>query len=177
LTYHLATRLKILETEKKTVTTGLLLPELRLNVYGASFGSLNDAVEPVLPTQFLNPTQLYRTRAFDAGLMWQIPLGNLIYGGGRKSYDARISLQQTENDKLKANVNAEILEARTAVIATREQIQIAEEGNQLAEMALTQSIQRQELGIGRPFEILQAQEIYITGRLDYSQAVTDYNKA
>ena len=40
-----------------------------------------------------------------------------------------------------------------------------------------QSIQRQALGTVRPFEILQAQEIFIKARLDYLKAVADYNKA
>jgi outer membrane protein TolC len=54
---------------------------------------------------------------------------------------------------------------------------IAMAGGQFSEQALKQSIQRQQLGIVRPFEILQAQEIYIKSRLDYLKAVSSYNKA
>lgn len=56
-------------------------------------------------------------------------------------------------------------------------MEIAFEGNRFAEQALEQSIQRQELGTARPFEILQAQELFIKARLDYLKAVSDYNKA
>ena len=54
---------------------------------------------------------------------------------------------------------------------------IALESSEWAAEALKQSIQRQALGTVRPFEILQAQEIFIKARLDYIRAVTDYNKA
>lgn len=50
-------------------------------------------------------------------------------------------------------------------------------GNQYAEKALRQSIQRQELETVRPFEILQGQEVFIESRLDYLKPVMDFNKA
>ena len=59
----------------------------------------------------------------------------------------------------------------------KEQLEIAKEGSELSELALQQNILRQRLGTVRPLEILQAQEIYITSRLDYLKAVAAYNKA
>ena len=59
----------------------------------------------------------------------------------------------------------------------KEQTEVALEGSQLGEQALKQSIERQQIGTVRPFEILQAMEIYIKSRLDHLKAVSTYNKA
>jgi outer membrane protein TolC len=53
---------------------------------------------------------------------------------------------------------------------------IAREGSRFAEEALSQSIQRQQLGTVRPLEILQAQEIYIRSKLDELKAAGEFNK-
>ncbi len=59
----------------------------------------------------------------------------------------------------------------------KEQIEIALEGSQMAEEALNQTLQRQSLGMVRPLEILQAQEMFMKSRLDYLRAIASYNKA
>ena len=60
---------------------------------------------------------------------------------------------------------------------SKEQMEIALQGSKLASEALQQSIQRQQMGTVRPFEILQIQEIYTRSKLDYLKAVSTYNKA
>jgi len=76
-----------------------------------------------------------------------------------------------------AQVNEEVISAREQILAAREQTEVALEGSQLGEQALKQSIERQQFGTVRPFEILQAMEIYIKSRLDHLKAVSTYNKA
>lgn len=39
------------------------------------------------------------------------------------------------------------------------------------------SIQRQQLGTAMPFEVFQAQEIYLRARLDYLKAIASYNNS
>lgn len=169
--------LQSIEMERKTVTTGLLIPELRLNTYSSYFGGLGGQVTPMDPVLYPETNQLYTTGAFNVSLMWQIPIGRLIYGGDVKRYNAQILIQQTQLEQVKAEINEEITTARQLILAAKEQMEIAFDGNQFAELALQQSIQRQQLGTVRPFEILQAQEIFIKARLDYLKAVADFNKA
>lgn len=171
------TILKALTTEKKTVTTGLLLPELSLNAFTAGFGGLNGAVEAIDPIQFPTTQQLYATNAINFSLMWRIPLGNLTFAGDLKTYDAKILIQQTQIQQTKATINKEIIAARVSLQVAKKQMDMALEGSELAGEALNQSIQRQNLGTVRPFEVLQAQEIFIKARLDFIRAVGDYNKA
>lgn len=168
---------KSLEIEKKTITTGLLIPELWLNTYGSYFGELSGQVRPMNPIKYPETKQLYTTGALNVSLMWKIPLGRLIYAGDLKQFNSNILIAKTQMEQLRTQVNEEIIAAREALIAAKEQMEIAFEGSQFAGEALQQSIQRQELGTVRPYEILQVQEIFIKIRLDYIKAVADYNKA
>ena len=151
------------QLERQTTTTGLLLPELRLGMFTSMFG---DVFSPLYPTSAIN-----------ASLLWKIPLGRLTYGGELKQYDAKISLQETQIAQVKSEVNEQVLRARETMKISRQQMEIAQEGGGLAAEALSQSIQRQRLGIVLPFELLQTMEVYIQARLDHLDAVSSYNKA
>jgi len=166
-----------LELEKKTATTGLLLPEFRINSYSSYFGGLEGEVSPVFPADYPDPQQLYPTSEANLSLMWKVPLSSLTYKGDIKQYNSEILIHQNQMEKLKASVSEEIDAAQHELRTAREQLDIALEGSQFAEEALSQSIQRQQLGTVRPFEILQAQEIFVKARLDYIHSVTSYNKS
>ena len=56
-------------------------------------------------------------------------------------------------------------------------MELARESAEYAQRAIEQNIQMQELGIVRPYEILQAQEIYINSQFDLIKAVAEYNRA
>jgi len=155
--------LQSLYEEKKTTTTGLLLPELSVNTKGSYFGDIFDNIDP--------------TAEINGALLWKIPLGRLISGGELKQHNARIALRKIQMKQTIAQVNEEVISAREQILAAKEQIKVALEGSQLGEQALKQSIERQQFGTVRPFEILQAMEIYIKSRLDHLKAVSTYNKA
>ena len=155
--------LQSLNAEKKTTTIGLLLPELTASTKGSYFG---DIFKP-----------LDATAEFNGAFLWKIPLGRLTSGGELKRYNARIALQKIQMEQARAQVNEEVISAREQILAAKEQTEVALEGSQLGEQALKQSIERQQLGTVRPFEILQAMEIYIKLRLDHLKAVSTYNKA
>ncbi|MFQ5714103.1 MAG: TolC family protein [Candidatus Scalinduaceae bacterium] len=155
--------LQSLYEEKKTTTIGLWLPELSVNTKGSYFG---DILNPLDPTAEIN-----------GALLWKIPLGRLTFGGELKQHNARIALHKIQMEQTRAQVNEEVISAREQILAAKEQIKVALEGSQLGEQALKQSIQRQQFGTVRPFEILQAMEIYIKSRLDHLKAVSTYNKA
>ncbi len=169
--------LKSIEVEKKTVTSGLFIPELWLNTYGSNFGDLSGSVRLMLPAKYPDTKQLYPTGALNVSLMWKVPIGRLIYAGELKQFNAHITIAKTQMEDLRTMVNEEIVTASDALRAAKEQMEIAFEGSQFAAEALQQSIQRQELGTVRPFEILQIQEMFIKIQIDYIEAVSSYNKA
>lgn len=170
-------QLKAMNQEKKMVTTGLLIPDFRLNTYGSYSGDLNNPVDPLDPVQFPETSQLYYTNEVNISLMWQIPIGHFIQKGDLKKYKAKISIGENQRQQFKNQVNKEILSYRSVLDISKLQLDLADESSEFAEAALSQAIQRQELGTVRPFEILQAQEIYIKAKLDRLKAVSDYNKA
>lgn len=155
--------LQSLHVEKRTTTTGLWLPDLHLGAYTSMFG---DVISPLYPTSAIN-----------ASLLWKIPLGRLIYGGKLAQYNAKIAIQKTEIQQVKATVNEEVLRTRETMNIAQEQMKIARKGSKLAEKALMQGMVRQRLGIVLPYEIMQTQEVYIKSRLDFLNAVATYNKA
>ncbi|MCH2022908.1 MAG: TolC family protein [Saprospiraceae bacterium] len=155
--------LQSLEMENKISTTALWLPELKFGIYGSMFG---DVFTPLYPTSGLN-----------FSLIWKLPMGNITYNGDQKIYNAKIDLHKTEVDELRAIVNEEYIRSQGIMETARVQMKIALEGKNLAEKALKQCLQRQELGTVLPFEILQVQEVYIKARLDYLNSVSKYNKA
>ena len=154
-----------LETEKEGLRKGMALPELSLGVYGASFG---DIFSPQRPTAEIN-----------AGVLWRIPLELALskHQGPYKKIDAQLKIQQFEAEEFKNQINEELAAAKWTMEAVSEQMSIAKEGSELAGQAYQQSVQRQQLGTARPFEILQAQEMFMQAQLDYLQAVTAYNRA
>lgn len=169
--------LESLQWEKKTITRGLLIPQLRLGAYNSYYGGLFKPVTPMDPAAYSKTNALYPTGAINVALQWRVPLGRLVYAGDLKQYNAKISIHRTQTEQIQGQINEEIIAAREQVSVAKEQIQIALEGSHLTNEALQQSIQRQQLGTARPFEIFQAQELYISSRLDYLKAVAAYNKA
>jgi outer membrane protein TolC len=63
------------------------------------------------------------------------------------------------------------------LITSRQQLELVEEAQLLAREAVSQSIQRQQLSTAQPFEVFQAQEIYLQTRLEYLKAIAQHNKA
>jgi outer membrane protein TolC len=168
--------LEATRVEKKSTTTGLWLPEARIGVNTDHYGGLFEQVRPMRPDEHTNPRILYPTSAINASLMWRIPLGRLTYSGRLKQYNAQIDLRENEIRQFRNQVNEEVGKAKAQLLMASEQLELAEESQALAKKAVEQSIQRQQLGTAKPFEVFQAQEFYLRARLDYLKAITDYNK-
>lgn len=131
----------------------------------------------MFPAQYPETNRLYPTGMLNASLLWNIPLGRLVYGGDLKKYNSQINLLEIQSEQLRAKVNEEITIANQQLLIGKEQIEIAKEAIQLATEALNQSINRQQLGTAKPFEVFQAQQFYLQAQLDYLKAVGEYNKA
>ncbi|MGJ3236044.1 TolC family protein [Marivirga sp.] len=171
----IALDMEAIKTEKKTTTVSLLIPELAVGAYGSYFGNLSGKVRPMEPNRFPETRQLYPTRALNASLMWNIPLGRLFSGGALKVYDSRIRLAEIEYDKMNAQIREEITNAQQKIDLGKQQVEIAKESIELTAEAVNQSIKRQENGTAKPFEVFQAQQFYLQAQIDYLKSVGDYN--
>lgn len=152
-----------LQLERKSITSGLLIPELRAGLSGSYFG---DVFSP-----------LYPTNQFNWGVRWRVPLGQLFYKGMPRQYDARLSLVSIYRDQAIASINAEAQLAQLDLMISQEQMELARASSEFSREALGQTIGRKQTGTARPYEILQAQETYLQARMDLIKAAAAYNKA
>ncbi len=160
---HAELLVDVIEEEKKMVTKGLLIPELRLGANGAYFG---DVFSPIDPTYEIN-----------AAVLWKIPLGQLIYHGSENQYNAKIAIQNNEAMQRKVDISQQIKLLRSEISLYKRQYKLAKEGSKLAKKALSQAIARQKLGTARPLEVLESQELYMNAELDFLTSIAKCNTA
>ena len=169
--------IKALESERKIHTTGLLIPAVNFNANGGYFGRINGQVSPMDPVANPSTNQLYPTGLYQFSLGWNLPLGSLIYKGDRKKIDAKLLSKNLEIEVFKEEAKEEIRNAKSDMAIGIQQLKFSKESVRLSSKALSQSGQRQKLGIAQAFEMFQAQEFFVNAQLAYLQTVCDYNKA
>jgi outer membrane protein TolC len=150
------------EITRKISAGGFMLPKLTIGTDDGLFGTYK--------------YPLYNTYQLNASVIWTLPLGRLFKHGELQRQDARIALQQNKMDEFK---NRAFNETQTAVLQIQYAYQQSKEASSALKMAsdaLLQSLQRQQLGTAKAFEVLQAQQIYLQIRLDAIKSTTAYNK-
>ncbi|NQY67777.1 MAG: TolC family protein [Flavobacteriales bacterium] len=152
-----------LRTGKRAITTGMWLPDVKLNTYQSMFGG---NISNSSPTNLLN-----------MGIVWKIPLANLIGKGEIKKHNGLIGLHENKLKQFQNLAIQEAVNAREQSKISAQMMKISDEALQVAAQAMLQSIERQMMGTAQPFEVFQAQEYYLQAKLDYILAVTSFNKA
>ena len=162
---YLETNVQALQMEQEGMKKSLAAPELQVGVNAGTFG---DVFSPQRPTFEAN-----------AGLLWRIPLDMVFpeYQGEMKKLETQVAIQKLEMEVFKNEVNEDLAAAKWQMETASRRMEISREGSDMASQAFGQSMQRQQVGTARPFEILQAQEMYIQSQLDYLRALTEFNQA
>lgn len=149
------------EAEYRNIKNSVVSPHIRFNAYTSLFG---DVFENISPTHALNgniglsiPVAALSNKELQVKEVEQSMIENLI-----------------ESWKLKTDVN--IRELKNQLSTTREQITSSEKAIELSMQALSETVERQKLGLARPFEIEWAQEAVIRSKINRTNAVSDYNK-
>ncbi len=155
--------LNSIQAEKKSTTVGLLLPKLEVATPDALLGTFG---EPY-----------YNSYHLDAGLLWNIPIGRIIYKGDLKTYNAEINIQQNDMQQFGNEVHRQVEDARAQIALSAEQMTFSKLSLAESDKALTQSIERERLGTVLPFEVFQSEQFYVQAEDDYLKAVSNYNKA
>ncbi|MFT5668525.1 MAG: outer membrane protein TolC [Vicingaceae bacterium] len=166
-----------LETERKKYTTGLFIPELNISTYGSTYGRINGNVSPMFPAENPQTQQLYPTGALNVSVLWKIPLGALTYQGDKKIFDSKIRLNEIKTEQFKAQISEEIAHAKSDLQLSKDQIKTAKEALGFTSKALNQSMERQQIGTAKPFEVFQTQQFFLQAKLDFLKAVSEFNKA
>lgn len=151
-----------LQTQRKTLTTGLLMPRLRVGTEEGLFGKV--------------ASPYYNTYQLNAALVWQLPLGRFIYNGDLKKQDANILIQQNQVEQFRNQVQQELNKGIAQLQSAQEQMKFANEALKLSAEALQQSIERQKLGTAKPYEVFQVQQFFLQAQVDYLKSVSEFNK-
>ena len=91
--------------------------------------------------------------------------------------EASEQIKELEIKEIKAAINQDIATAKQNILIGRQQTELANKAYLQSKEAFNQCAKRQELGTIRPFELLQAQEIFIQSKLDYIEAIANFNTA
>jgi outer membrane protein TolC len=146
--------------EKKNLKSGIWMPELRLSAYTSVFG---DVFKDILPTHILN-----------AGIGWDIPLSRLT-GDDLRVVDLEKTILDQEINILKQRATQQVQQLQTQLVTIQLQIKSSEEAVSNSLLALDEAVQRQKLGLARPFEIERVQEAFIQSRINYLKSVSAFN--
>ena len=160
---YLELKTRSLYMEKKTYTTGLLIPELRAGTDAGVFG------QPISP--------LANQSVLNVSLMWRFPLGELFTGGMSKTYQSKIMLSEIKLEQTKSKINQEVSSSQKEMQHYGEILELSKKAQGYSKEALSQSIQRQQLETAKVLEVFQMQQAYLKARLGYTKSVINYNVA
>ena len=169
--------LKAVSIEKLTTTKAFFIPNVRFNSFGSLYGGLLGPVSLMPSSPGSEIKQLYPTTSMNFSLQWKIPIEKLIYNGPTKKMEASEQIKKLEIKEIKAAINQDIAIAKQNILISKQQTKLAKKAYLQSKEAFNQCAKRQELGTIRPFELLQAQEIFIQSKLDYIEAIANYNTA
>ncbi len=147
--------------QSKQVWNSIMIPNVGVSYNVGSFG------------EDYNSTR--STDAWNGYIGWKLPLGQLVYGGGSKIANQSKAISELELEHNKTRITSQITAFQNKLAIYDTMISLAEEGGQFAKEALEQSKTRQEAGLGTIYEILLAEEAYMSAQMLYLEAVVDYN--
>ena len=110
-------------------------------------------------------------------LGWRIGPGGLFDRSRIHAADARLKISDLSGQKLEDEVTRQVSESFTRWQSAADQMSIARRAVQAAEEALRLTQQRKEFEVGAVLETIQAEQDLTGVRLDYLNAVAEFNKA
>lgn len=145
----------------KAITQGMLIPQVGVRYSYGPFG------------YDFGDNQL--TRGIQGYLGWNLPIGQLIYGGDSKISKSKMKLNQLDLNLQKETLTQRIAQYRMQLEESREMIAIIEQGRKYAEQALEQANLRLSEGLGNIYNVLLAEEEYAETQTQYIDAVVNFN--
>lgn len=160
------------------------LPRLDLEASLGVNGLSGDAEAPATPGALANRGDYWRSLdqaassdgyAWFAGLRFDYPLGNRAAAARYRQagHEKRQALYRLKG--LESTVETEVRNALTAVERGFERVQVAERFQQLADITLSQEMERLSEGLTDTFRILDFQTVVIEARVRKANALVDFN--
>lgn len=112
-----------------------------------------------------------------AALSWRIGPGGLFDFGRIHATDARMKTARYLDEKTKDRIIRQVVESTTRVQSLSDQIDTAKQSLSDATESLRLSQERKEFGVGIVLEYIQSEQDLTRARIDYLNAVAEFNKA
>jgi outer membrane protein TolC len=118
---------------------------------------------------------LLPTGETNAAIGWNIPL-SMITGGDMKRSRSMGVISDIERQAAQQQISAMVYRTNARVAQMNVRLEMSSEAQQYATKALGQSVAREKLGTARPFEVFEAQKVYMQARMQYLKSIADFNK-
>ena len=152
---------------KNGAVYGPLIPSLGAQVFAGGLGGGKDGT----------PSKFGESEDYQVTLGWRIGPGGLFDRGRVHATSARLQIAELNRQKLMDEITRQVLEAHTRVQSLGDQVDTAGRAVRAAEETLRLTRQRREFAVGIVLENIQAEQDLTRARLDYVNAVAEFNKA
>jgi outer membrane protein TolC len=152
---------------RKGAVYGPLIPSVGAQVFAGGFGGGSST----------SPEQFGASEDYQFTLGWRIGPGGLFDRGRVHASDARLRISDLSRQKLADEVTRQVTEGFTRWQSSADQMSIAWRAVQAAEETLRLTQQRKEFAVGAVLETIQAEQDLTGVRLDYLNALAEFNKA
>ena len=153
--------------DKSGATYGPLIPTLSGQAFFGGLGGGRDGA----------PSTFGGQQDYFVGASWRIGPGGLFDFTRIKASDARLKSSELGLEKLKDDLTRQVVEAFTRWQSLADQVQTAKRMLATAEEGLQLVQQRKEFAVGVVLETIQAEQDLTRARLDYLQAVAEFDRA
>ncbi len=146
---------------------GPLIPSLGASLFAGGLGGGKQG----------EPGTFGQSEDYAVALGWRIGPGGLFDRGRIRGADARLKIADLSSQKLLDEVTRQVTDSFTRWQSLADQMSTARRAVQVADETLRLTQQRKEFGVGVVLENIQSEQELTRARLDYLNAIAEYNKA
>lgn len=146
---------------------GPLIPSLGASVFAGGLGGGRQGAGDTFG----------QSEDYAVALGWRIGPGGLFDRGRIRAAEARLKIADLSGQKLLDDVTRQVTESFTRWQSLTDQIATARRAVQAADESLRLTQQRKEFAVGAVLENIQSEQELTRARLDYLNAIAEYNKA
>jgi outer membrane protein TolC len=152
---------------RKGAVYGPLIPSVGAQVFAGGLGGSSESA----------PSRFGHSEDYQFTLSWKIGPGGLFDRSRARAAEARLNIADLNGQKVVDEINRQVTESFVRYQSFGDQLTTARRGVQAAEQALEVTRQRKELAVGVALENIQSEQDLTRARLDFVNAVAEYNKA
>lgn len=146
---------------------GPLIPSVGAQVFAGGLGGGRDHA----------PSTFGESEDYQVSIGWRIGPGGLFDTSRKDVATARLKTAELNAQKLVDEITREVVEDRTRVESLASQMATAQRTVQIAQETLRLSEGRKEFAVGNVLEVIQSEQDLTRARLEYLNAVADFDKA